>query len=102
MAASGSYHISLESSGASNLSFAVGIENSQELFSLAWIGSLIYSMFVSDPFTEAEEFMALISWTWDTSPPLESGPGQLYSHLRDWEWGRGGFFKDGLTKKKNK
>lgn len=63
MAAAGSYHISLEPSGASKLSFAVGIENSQELFCLPWIGSLIYFVFVfvSDPFTEAEEFMTLIS-----------------------------------------
>lgn len=44
------------------------IENAQELFSLAWLGTLIYFVFFSDPVTEAEEFVALISWTWDTRP----------------------------------
>ena len=53
----------------------MGIENSREQFSLAWLGSHIYSIFVPDPFTVAEECMALISWTWDISPTLEAGTG---------------------------
>lgn len=53
----------------------MGIENSQEQFSLAWLRSHIYSVFAPDPFTVAEEWMVLISWTWDISPTLEAGTG---------------------------
>ena len=38
-----------------SLTLAVGIENPQEQFSLAWLGSRIYSIFVFHPFTVAEE-----------------------------------------------
>lgn len=38
---------------------------------MAWLGSLVYSILVPNPFTVAEECRALMSQMWDTSPSLE-------------------------------
>lgn len=69
MAVPGLYHVNPISLGTCKLLFYCWKRNIQELFPLAWLVSLVYVLFVPDPFSIAKECTALISCIWSTGPP---------------------------------
>lgn len=107
MAATVLYCISFASSEASKPHSCCGNRKSPGtiLLGLAWIPHLFHICF-SSIHCGRRKGMALISWTWDISPPLEAGTGstplKLGVELRLGVEGRQFSPKNALTKRKKK